>query len=304
MQNMKILLTGAFNYNEQQLDRLKLLGFEIIYIQDERLPIQFDVSDIEAVVCNGLFLYNDIEKFKKLRLIQLTSAGLDRMPIDVIKKQGITLFNAKGVYSVPMAEWVLLKILEINKKSKKFYEAQYIHCWEKQRELFELTSNTAVIIGFGDVGSEIAKRLRAFGVYVIGVGRREVTSSLLDEYYTVDNIDKAISRSDIIILTLPSNKETMNLFSKELISKAREDSILINVSRGSVLEEKELSKALRKGKFRGVALDVFENEPLSKESELWDFDNVIITPHNSYVSDKTNERLFKLIENNLREINT
>src|SRR5690606_16220867 len=119
---MKLLLTGAFKYSEEQLDSLKSLGYEILFIQDERVPLEVDVSDVDAVVCNGLFLYNDIKKFKNLKFIQLTSAGLDRVPLDYIKDQGIKIFNARGVYSVPMAEWVVLKILEIYKKSRKFYE--------------------------------------------------------------------------------------------------------------------------------------------------------------------------------------
>ena len=89
---MKLLLTGAFKYSEEQLNRLKSLGYEIVFVQDERVPLQIDVSDIDAVVCNGLFLYNDIKKFKNLKFIQLTSAGLDRVPLDYIKEQGYKTF--------------------------------------------------------------------------------------------------------------------------------------------------------------------------------------------------------------------
>ncbi|MED4450659.1 NAD(P)-dependent oxidoreductase [Cytobacillus firmus] len=185
---MKLLLTGAFKYSEEQLENLKSLGYEILYIQDERVPLEIDVSDVDAVVCNGLFLYNDIKKFESLKFVQLTSAGLDRVPLDYIKDHGIKLFNAKGVYSVPMAEWVVLKILEIYKKSRKFYEAQREHKWEKQRDLFELTNKTAAIIGFGDVGAEVAKRLKAFDVKVVGVGRRKKESIYIDEYYLINEI--------------------------------------------------------------------------------------------------------------------
>lgn len=298
---MKLLLTGAFKYNEHQLDRLNMLGYETIYVHDERVSLQMDVSDIDAVVCNGLFLYNDINKFKNLKFIQLTSAGLDRVPIDYIEDHGISLFSARGVYSIPMAEWVVLKILEVYKKSRQFYVAQRNHKWEKHQDLLELTDKTATIIGLGSVGIEIAKRLKAFGVNVIGVGRRDTKSEVIDEYYKIEHIDDVIRKSDIIILTLALTKETHHLIDTNKIARMKDDCVLINVSRGGILKEEDLLNAIQGGKFLGVALDVFEEEPLPEKSLMWNFENVIISPHNSFVSDKVNARLFKIIEANLKK---
>jgi len=296
---MKLLLTGAFNYSDEQLSQIESLGYEIIFVQDERIPLQVDVSGIEAVVCNGLFLYNDISEFKNLKFIQVTSAGLDRVPLDYINKHGIKLFNARGVYSIPMAEWVVLKILEIYKKSRHFYEAQRDHRWDKQRDLLELTGKTASIIGFGDVGTEIAKRLKAFGVHIIGVDIKEIQFELIDEYYEVQNIDSALSKSDIVILTLPLTEDTRHLINKDRIKVMKGSAVLINVARGGVIDERALVKALRQDKLLGAALDVFEEEPLSSSSELWNMERVIVTPHNSFVSDMYNERLFSVIINSL-----
>lgn len=301
---MKLLLTGAFKYSVEQLETLRSFGYEIVFIQDERIPLEIDVSNIDAVVCNSLFVYNDIEKFKSLKLIQLTSAGLDRVPLEYIKKHNIKLFNAKGVYSVPMAEWVVLKILEIYKKSREFYESQSKHKWFKQRDLLELTDKTATIIGLGDIGTEVAKRLKAFGVKVIGIGRRKIESQFIDEYYLINQIDYALRKSDIVILTLPLTNETALLIDANRIRNMKDSSVLINVSRGGVIEEEALIEALRSNKFLGVALDVFSEEPLSNDNPLWDLDRLIITPHNSFVSDKNNDRLFKLITNNLKKVNS
>ncbi|MED3689586.1 NAD(P)-dependent oxidoreductase [Peribacillus butanolivorans] len=298
---MKLLLTGAFKYSEEQINILKLLGYEIIFVQDERVPLQIDVSDIDAVVCNGLFLYNDINKFKNLKFIQLTSAGLDRVPLNYINEHGISLFSAKGVYSIPMAEWAVLKILEIYKKSRQFYLAQHDHKWEKQRDLLELTDKTAAIIGFGDVGTEIAKRLKVFGVNVIGVGRRQIESQLIDEYYMINDIDEVLKKSDIVIFTLPLTEETFHLIDSNRIKRMKSQSVLINVSRGGVIDEGALIRALKLGKFMGVALDVFETEPLQEGNLLWELERVIITPHNSFVSDKVNDRLYELLVKNLHD---
>ena len=297
---MKLLLTGAFKYSQEQLNMMHSLGYEVTFVQDERVPLDIDVSEFEAVVCNSIFLYNDITKFKNLKFIQLTSAGLDRVPLDYIKERGIKLFNAKGVYSIPMAEWVVLKILEIYKKSRKFYDNQAEHKWDKQRDLLELTDKTASIIGFGSVGYEVAKRLKAFDVKVIGVGRRKIESDLLDEYYLIEDIDQVLNKSDIVILTLPLTEETRHLIDRDKIKNMKDNSVLVNVSRGGVIDEAALIEAIQCGKFLGVALDVFEEEPISKDDLLWDLENVIITPHNSFISDKVSDRLFECIEANLR----
>ncbi|MGD6802087.1 NAD(P)-dependent oxidoreductase [Rossellomorea aquimaris] len=296
---MKLLLTGAFNYCEEQLDGLKSQGYEILFVQDERIPLKVDVSDVDAVVCNALFLFNDIKKFKNLKIIQLTSAGLDRVPLDYIKENRISLFNAKGVYSIPMAEWVVLKILEIYKKSRVFYEAQREHQWNKQRELLELTGRTASIIGYGDVGKEIAKRLKGFDVKVIGVGRRSLECQFIDDFYLVDELENVLKMSDIVILTLPLTHQTNNLIDSDKLVMMKNNSILVNVSRGGIIEEDSLIETLKEGKFLGVALDVFEEEPLKEDSRLWNCNRVIITPHNSFVSNKTSKRLFETILKNL-----
>lgn len=294
----KLLLTGAFQYSQEQLNKLVNLGYEITFIQDERIPLDIDVSDIDAVVCNGLFLYNDISEFKSLKVIQLTSAGLERVPLDYTKENRIKVFNAKDVYSIPMAEWVVLKILEIYKKSKQFYKNQENHKWEKHRDLLELTDKTASIIGFGSVGIEVAKRLKAFGVNVIAISRRKIESEYVDEFIMIDDINEGLKKSHIVILTLPLTNETRDIINKDRISIMKGNSVIINVARGGLIDEAALIDAINHNKFLGVALDVFAEEPLG-ESLLWDFENVITTPHNSFVSDKVSDRLFDLIEINL-----
>jgi len=296
---MKLLLTGAFSYTPDQIKELEEIAGQVIYIRDERAKITIDVSDIDMVVCNGLFLYHPIVKFKELKFIQLTSAGLERIPMDYIKTVGIQVENAKGVYSIPIAEWVILMILHLYKKSKTFNHQQSNHEWVKQYDLLELSGKTAIILGFGSIGQEVAKRLKAFDVTVIGIDLTLMDTKLADEFYAYDRLDNILERADILILTLPITKETYHLINRERLSKLKDTSILINVSRGALIDEGALIKAINNKRLYGVALDVFEEEPLSKESPLWDFENVIITPHNSFVSDKVADRLYTLIKENM-----
>jgi phosphoglycerate dehydrogenase-like enzyme len=298
---MKILLTGAFSHGREQLDQIRSLGYEITFLQDEREEVS-EASEYEVIVCNQLFLFHDIHKFEKLKWIQLTSAGFDKVPLEYINQNGIQLMNARDVYSVPMAEWVVLKILECYKKSHEFYRLQENHIWQKQREILELNGKTAVIIGIGNAGKEVAKKLKSFGVHIIGVTRTKTDSSLLDENVGIEQLDEVLPKGDIIVLTVAYNEETRHLINQNSIAHMKKNSVLVNVSRGAIIEEAALLHAVLAGKFLGVALDVFENEPLDVQSPLWDCENVSVTPHNSYASDQIQERLSALIIENLKLI--
>lgn len=297
----KVLLTGAYPYTREQINQIEALGVRAFFVQDERGALDKDFLSADAAVCNGLFLYHDIKAFTGLKMIQLTSAGLDRVPLSYIKEKGIALYNARGVYSVPMAEWIVLKILELYKHSAGFYRAQQNKEWNKDRTLLELYGKTACIVGAGSIGQETAKRLGAFGVIVTAVDAMPVQSPFFDKIYTAGELEAALSQSDITILTLPLTEKTRHMFDTALFSKMKKGSILINVSRGAVVREEDLVQAVACGRLSGAALDVFEEEPLSKESPLWDMERVIVTPHNSFVSDNTNERLFGVIYENLKK---
>ena len=296
---MKLLLTGAFKCTDEQTEYIKSLGHEIVFVQDEREKIDFDVSDIEGVICNGLFVYNSIEQFKSLKYIQLTSAGYDRVPMEYIKKHGIEIHNARGVYSVPMAEFAVSGILQLIKQSRFFYENQKQHIWEKSRTLGELAGKTAVIVGAGNIGSEVAKRLKAFDVTVTGIDISNENRLYFDKVEPLDNLDERLRESDIVVLTLPLTNSTKGLFNKSKFDLMKNSCICVNIARGQLVVESDLLDAFENKKLSGAVLDVFETEPLEKESPLWDMDNVILTPHNSFVGVGNTERLSKIIFENI-----
>ncbi len=299
---MKTLITGALKYNKSELKKLEQIGLEIKYIKDETIRANMEFSDIEFIICNSFFLYNDIKLFKNLKYIQVTSAGMDRLPLKYIENKKIKVFNARGVYSIPMAEWTILKILEIYKHSKKFYRNQEKHLWEKDRDILELNNKKATILGYGSVGQEIAKRLKAFGVYINAVDRKEMFDENIDRYYNISQINNILPESDIVILTLPLTEETQYIINSDRLKIMKDKSILVNISRGKIIKENDLLEILETEKFLGVILDVFENEPLDKTNKLWDYNNVIITPHNSFVSNNNEERLYNLIYKNILKI--
>lgn len=298
---MKLLLTGAAKYTEEQLNALKSRGFEVTFVQNELEKLSIDCSQFDAVVCNNLFLNNPPDIFTNLKAVQLTSAGFDRVPVGYFASKGIALFNAQGVYSAPMAEWVVLKILEIYKHSAEFYSQQKKKVWQKHRNLLELTNKRVLIVGAGSVGTECAKRLKAFDTKILAADIFDKGCKYIDEIYPMEELTEILPAADIVILTLPLTEKTRGLFSRDMLSLMKDDSVLINVSRGPIIDEQALSDILSEGKLLGVALDVFEEEPLSQSSPLWSDPRVIITPHNSFVSDGNSDRLFNLICQNLCE---
>ena len=296
---MKLLLTGAFKYTDEQIEYLKSLGHEITFVQDERVPIEFDVSEIEGVICNGLFLYTPIESFKSLRYIQLTSAGFDRVPMDYIKEHNIKIHNAKGVYSIPMAEFALCGVLELYKQSRFFFENQKAHCWEKHRGLLELSGKAICVVGAGNIGTEVAKRFKAFDTTVTGIDLYPRDSEYFDEVLSLVELDNTLRTADVVILTLPLTDDNKGFFDKSKFDLMKQSAIFVNIARGKLVNEQDLINALNTNQIAGAVLDVFNEEPLNENSALWDMSNTILTPHNSFISENNSKRIFDLIISNL-----
>lgn len=294
---MNILVTGAFQLNSKELAELEAVGHRVLVHPDERIPVE-QPERYEAVVCNGLFLYNPIERFTNLRLIQLTSAGLDRVPLDYVRAHGIELHNAAGVYSVPMAEFAVCGILQLYKQSRFFAANQAQHKWEKHRGLLELSGKRVCILGCGGVGREIAKRLRAFGCHITGVNRTVRVLPDFDEVLPLDKLAETAAACDILVCCIALTPETRGIVSEEIFGRLHDGVIFVNVARGALADEAALTKWLQSG---GCAvLDVFEEEPLPESSPLWDMENVLLTPHNSFVGDGNRERMWQTIKENLK----
>lgn len=298
---MNLLITGAYNCTDDDLQTLKSLNNEIVFHKMESDPLPCDYAWAEGVVCNGLFLHHDIKKFSNLKYIQLTSAGFDRVDMEYIHKKGIEIHNARGVYSVPMAEFALCGVLDLYKQSRFFYKNQKQHKWDKHRGLLELYGKTVCIVGCGNVGLECAKRFKAFDTTLLGVDIKKPDSDIFDKYFSLENMSSALRVSDIVVLTLPLTNETKNMFNSKVFAFFKENAILVNISRGGVVNQADLVNALETKKIFGAVLDVFENEPLENDSPLWNMENVIITPHNSFVGENNANRLRSVIFNNLNQ---
>lgn len=302
---MNLLITPALPLTEQQKAALSL-HHTLFFLSDERLPlceqpVSFSAEDIDGIVCNLFFQHNDLSSLPNLKFIQLTSAGLDRVPLAEIREKGIALYNAGATYAVPMAEWAVAKILEIAKNAAFFRDNQRDHAWVKHRGIRELCGMTAAIVGFGNVGKQTAMRLRAFGVSITAVDIVSGDDTLYDRYCDIAHLDDALSNADIVVLTLPLTDETRGMFHHARFAAMKQDAIFVNIARGALVDETALLEALDSGKLYGAALDVFSTEPLGDDSPLWDCERVLISPHNSFVGDGNTRRLTELVMQNLSD---
>lgn len=299
---MKLLITGAWQDAKNHFEEIKALGHEIFFMQWEKDKLPCKYEDIEGVICNGLFLNHPIEKFTNLRYIRLTSAGFDRVPMEYVKEHGIEIHNARGVYSIPMAEFAVGGVLQFYKQSRFFADNQKQHKWEKHRGMLELSDKTVCIIGCGSVGTECAKRFKAFGCKIIGVDIAVRSDESYDDMVLLSDLNNVLSQSDVIVLTLPLTDVTRHLINADRLSAVKETAVLINIARGAVVDTDALFEALQSKKLGGAVLDVFEEEPLNEDSPLWDMENVIVTPHCSFVGEGNNNRLSSIIISNLKKV--
>lgn len=297
---MSISLLCTENYGNDRMGKIAALGYNVIMKKEKDLVYTEELKDVEVLVTYNPFSSLDISKLKKLKWIQLSSNGIDQLPKEYIAAQDIVVTNNKYSYSVPIAEWIILKILEIYKNSYGFYRNKEKKLWQEDHSLLELSGKVVGILGTGTIAIETAKRLRAFEVTMLGYNTRGTKTPYFDKCYAKTEIGKMLSECDIVVNLLPSTNETYHIINKDRFESMKDKAVFINVGRGSAIDEGSLINYIKNNKFRGVALDVFEKEPLNKESPLWNFDNVLVSPHNAWISEKNNDKIFALVYENAK----
>lgn len=295
---MKLLMT--YNYGDEAFKEIEEMGYEISYISENEITEDMKFEEVEVLVCYNPFEKLDISSMKNLKWIQVSSIGVDQVPRKEVLKRDIVVTNNRGGYSIPIGEFVVMRILEIMKNTKYFNSIQTNKRWRLTTDVLELYNKRVLILGTGTIGIEVAKRLKGFGVEIIGVNTNGKPVEFFDKTVSMRNLNDEVEKADVLVLALPHTKDTDNILDEKMLRSMKKDSSIINVSRGNLIDEVALVELLEEGYFRGVALDVFKEEPLSEDSLLWELDRVYITPHNSWVSEKRNERRLELILENLK----
>ncbi|MBW3612670.1 MAG: D-2-hydroxyacid dehydrogenase [Chloroflexi bacterium] len=242
-----------------------------------------------------------VERSPRLRWIHSASAGVDRIATPALRTRELLLTNARGVFSRPIAEYVVMMSLAVARRLPALLELQRERTWQplRGRELAELT---VAIIGFGSIGIEVARLLEPFGCRILATRRHSERGSGAAgvELRPLEALHDVLRESDVVVVAAPLTEETAGLIGAEELAAMREDAWLINIARGRLIDELALRRALENGWIGGAVLDVFAEEPLSPESPLYRTPNLVITPHTSWASDRVIERSVDLFVENLR----
>jgi len=244
---------------------------------------------------------------KKLKWIHSTAAGVAQLMYPELRNSGIMVTNPSGIFSVPMAEHTMGLLLALARNFPDSVRGQdrarwaQQEIWDKTQHLTELNGKVLLIVGYGSIGREVAKRAKAFDMRVWGVTRSDAGERVhLERTFAAAQLHEALPGADYVLICAPETAETKHLIGTAEISRMKRGARLINVGRGSLLDEAALVQALEEGTLAGAALDVAQTEPLPPGSPLWKAPNLFITPHTSGVSDRLWDRhaaiLIELLE--------
>lgn len=243
------------------------------------------------------FAVEALEKATRLRWIQLTSAGADHLleARDSLRHRLVT--NTRGIHADIMADYTFGAIFML------LWDVPGLLCDQQEKRWINkyvspLAGRTLGIVGVGAVGSEIARRARSFHMSVVGVKRSSIPVDGVEQMFGPDRLREMLHLSDFVVLLLPATPETCHMIGEPELRSMKRTSYLINISRGSVIEESALLRALQENWIAGAVLDVFEKEPLPPESPLWTLKNAILTPHISGNLQNYSERVMEIFSEN------
>jgi len=323
---MAIALTPILSarYRNRDLDAIRAAapGARIVTIGFDGHP-DGPLDDVEVMLRGRLpaatfdrILY----RAPSLRWVHSATAGVERVLTPASRSRGLVITNARGVFSRPIAEYVMLMILAVSRRLPQLMELQAERTWQPL-EARELRDVTIGIVGLGSIGRGVGALATAFGCRVIATRRRPeagsqaadgshaadgagdepfLGSAMLDRVLPPERLPELLAESDFVVLAAPLTPDTHGLISDEAISQMKPGAWVINVARGELIDERALARALRDGRLGGAVLDTFLEEPLPPTSSLYDLPNVILTPHTSWSSTRVLDRSVDLFCENLR----
>ena len=275
-----------------------------------QLPNYDRISEeiVDADIAISWSLRGDqIASAKKLRWIHSTAAAVHGLMTPELQANDIIVTNARAVHGPVVAEHAMSLVFAMAKRLPEAAKYQSQRHWAQQEicqtvpRPRELKDATMVIVGFGSIGTSLAKLARALGMRVVGVREHpEKGSDLADAMYGFQDLNRALSEGDFVVLTTPVTEKTRRLMTAERLEHLKPEAYLINVGRGVLIDEEALQHALGANRFAGAALDVTREEPLPPASPLWTMDNVFITPHTAGFAEKMWERHYVSYTENLR----
>ncbi len=278
---MKIIVINNM-LEQKHLDQIKstaeTLGHEVFFYNAEA---EIPQSNFDADIIYG-FAPSIVKSSKKLKWLCVPWAGVDSlMTPGYFANEECLLSNAAGAYGVSIAEHMIAVALVMMRKLDEFMTETKNGQWLSPRPQRSLKDCRITVLGTGDIGTTFAKRARAFEpASIIGVCRSGRSSeAVYDKVLPVSELDTILPQTDLLAMSLPSTPETRGILSRDRLALLPQGSYIINVGRGSAIDEEALADNLENNHLAGAALDVFQTEPLPKNHRLWNTKNLLITPH-------------------------
>ena len=274
----------------------------VLHFCDPEAPDAQALAEAELVVTAKLEP-ELLPRLPKLKVVQITSAGVDGKLYQEIFANGVQVVTGSDVHASACAEHVLALMLAVARQIPASVLAQKEKHWGVPSSGFQLEGKTVGIVGAGQIGQGIATRCKAFGMNTIGLRRNpELPAEGFDVVLPHLQYHELVLRSNMIVLALPLTPSTRWFFGEDEIEIIQKGSYLFNIGRGGLIDEKYVWKALKNKWLAGAGLDVFEDEPLPENSPWWELDNVVITPHIGGVTDTMSERLAALVAEQVRRM--
>jgi D-2-hydroxyacid dehydrogenase (NADP+) len=272
------------------------------------VPASVRAAIADAEIYFGFGISRDLfQAAPMLRWVHSAAAGARASLFPEMVDSEVLFTNSAGIYAEPLAEWALAAVLhfargfDVAARGKQHGRWPYDEMAGSGHPLREVAGSTIGIVGYGGIGEAIGRRAQGLGMRVLAV-RSRLQADLppgADEAFGPDGLHEVLGRSHYIVLSLPETPVTSDLIGAPELALMRSDGVLLNLSRGGIVDEDALVDALRSTRIRGAALDVFREEPLSAQSPLWEFDNVLITPHVGAISPRFWERQTGLMVRNI-----
>jgi phosphoglycerate dehydrogenase-like enzyme len=279
--------------------RERLPDHEVVHAQtpgEERA----EIGDADVVtgwnVSTGL-----LAEAEPIRLFACMFAGTDHLPMDALEERGVAVTNAAGVHRPNVAEHVLAYVLAFSRDVPEAVRRADRTEW-RPFDVGELKGSTVTVVGLGAIGEGVVERLEPFGVETIGIRNDPSKGGPADEVWSPDRLHDALARSAYVVLACPLTEETRGLVSEEEFRTMPDDAVVVNVARGPVVDTDDLVFALQRRWVGGAALDVTDPEPLPHDHPLWDFGNVLVTPHNAGATPRYFERLADIVAGNVERL--
>ena len=298
----KVVFTSSQRLSESDFRELRAAAPSLNIVVATRENLLQELADADAVI-GGL----NKEQFlaaKKLKWMQVTSAGVEnQLAIPEIKNSQVVMTNMKIVQGPEIADHALALLLALTRRLDVAIQDRASQTWRPLAQYgppLELPGKTAVIIGVGGIGMQIAVRAKAFGMTVIGVDPKDIPyAPHLDRTVWPDRLDSVLPEADVVFVSAPHTPQTDKMLKAEQFARMKKGVIFVAVSRGKLYDNNALVDALKSGHVSAAGLDVTENEPLPAGHPLWKTGRVIITPHIAGRSDGEGARYFELYKDNL-----